>query len=340
MLTIEYSGAQHLLDALKQLDQGIPAAEVQLARVFDANRFFVDYYCQWKGVNPGNLTQAITCLNRPGWQPDLPVLAALSQGFRQAARDLDLLQGKLNFLKGVDPSGLTYRALAHLPADTPLNSVIHLTIDSFNGGFQYRGEIGLSLLQDITNPDSFGSIVSHELHHAGFRYWADRDPIRQAILSEGSCRSIAVQHVQNLLAEGLANYYYTPIKIDRDKMPAALVDKLEKFIQEDRSLLTQAANVLAASQASGADFADCQRAYDRITIDTEGIEPAGHYIGARMVEIMSQLHPHERIIECVRTLPDFLPLYNQAAGQAGMPVFDPEAVDQFSGMWKNPPLSP
>ncbi len=83
----------------------------------------------------------------------------------------------------------------------------------------------------------------------------------------------------------------------------------------------------------GADFQACQQAYDGIAMDLEGIEPMGHYIGARMVEIMSQFHPHNSIVECIRPLPDFLPLYNQAAQQAGAFVYDPDAVEQFRRIW-------
>jgi hypothetical protein len=340
MLMIEVSGAQRLIDYLKKPHTETTDDGTELHQILEANRFFVDYYRQWSGVNPENLAEALACVSQAEWQPATPVLAALCRGFRQAIQEIELLQRKLDFLKGVDPSGLTYRTLAHLPSGTPMDSVIHLTIDSFNSGFQYQGEIGLSLLQDVTNPDSFGSIVSHELHHAGFRYWAERDPIRQAILSESSGRSVAMQHVQNLLAEGMATFYCSPIPIDRQKMPAALANKLEKFQREDRPLLAQAGRILTIALAPGADFTVCQGAYDTLAIDPEGIQPAGHYIGSRMLEIMSQTQPHDLIVECVRSLKDFLPLYNQAAEQAGMPIFDPAAVAQFSQLWEHSKMMP
>jgi hypothetical protein len=36
----------------------------------------------------------------------------------------------------------------------------------------------------------------------------------------------------------------------------------------------------------------------------------------------------------VQTLPDFLPLYNQAARQAGAYLYDPDVVEQFSRIWE------
>ena len=331
MLSIESTGAQSILDFLKHPDK--PGSGSDVRQILEVNQFFVDYYCQWSGINFENLVELLTCFNQPGWQATSPVLEALSQGFHHAATEIDVLQRKLNFLKGVDPSGLMYRALAHLPAGTPVNSVIHLTIDRFNGGFQFRGEIGLSLLQDITNPDSFSAIVSHELHHAGFRYWAEKDLVRQELAREESCRSVAVQHVENLLSEGLANFYCSPMKIDPEKMSPALVARLEQLQRDEHDLLTQAVHLLTASLAPDADRTECQQAYNELAIDLNGIQPAGHYLGARMVEIMSQVHPHERIIECVRSLPDFPALYNLAAEKIGMPVFDPVAVNQFRKLW-------
>lgn len=71
-----------------------------------------------------------------------------------------------------------------------------------------------------------------------------------------------------------------------------------------------------------------------LAIDPEGVEPIGHYIGARMVEIMSQVHSRGRIVGCVQSLADFLPLYNQAAQQAGAYLYDSGAVELFSRIWK------
>ena len=69
------------------------------------------------------------------WNPSNRVLAALSQGFRQAIKETELLQSKLGFLRNVETSSLADRVVPHLPHNTPLQSTTHITIDSFNGGF-------------------------------------------------------------------------------------------------------------------------------------------------------------------------------------------------------------
>ncbi len=338
MLTIEYLGAQTLFDVLNRLRQGQTSTEAEICLALDANAFFVNYYSQWNGVTRQNIGETLQHFAQPDWQTDHPVLAGLRRGFHFALEHLNELQSSLNNLKGLDASTLTEQTAAFLPPDTPLEATIHYTVDGFNGGFQFQGGIGLSLLH-FNHPDQLGPVIRHELHHVGFGYWAARDPIRQAILNEMSGRAVAVRHVQNLLAEGLANFYCSPLKAESAHMPAVVVAKLEHFAREDRLLLAQAGDVLAKALAPGADYQACQIAYDEIAVDLEGIQPAGHYIGARMVEIMSQVHSTEAIVACVCSLPDFLALYNRAAEQTGAPLFDPTAVAQFGQLWQLNPES-
>ncbi len=61
--------------------------------------------------------------------------------------------------------------------------------------------------------------------------------------------------------------------------------------------------------------------------------PAGHYLGARMIQTMERVHPRERIAACMRRLPAFLPLYNEAARRTGGCVLSDGAVAQFGALW-------
>ncbi|MFZ6030656.1 MAG: DUF5700 domain-containing putative Zn-dependent protease [Chloroflexota bacterium] len=338
MLTIECLGAQSLFDVLKNSRLGQYPSQAEISSVLDANAFFVDYYCQWKGVTRQNIGETVQRFAEPSWQSEHPVLAGLARGFHFALENLEELQAGLDNLKGLDASALAEQTATFLPPDTPLDATIHYTVDGFNGGFQFQDGIGLSLLH-FNHPDQLGPVIRHELHHVGFGYWAVHDPIRQAILTEISGRAVAVRHAQNLLAEGLANFYCSPLKADLAHMPAAVIAKLEHFAREDRLLLAQASDILTKALTPGADFQACQRAYDEIAVDLEGIQPAGHYIGARMVEIMSQVHSTESIVACVCSLPNFLVRYNQAAEQTGAPLFDPTAVVQFGQLWQPNPES-
>jgi hypothetical protein len=304
MLTIEYLGAQLLLDILKQVRQGQILSEADISPVLDHNAFFVNYYCQWNGITRQNLASTILSFSRPDWQAPNSVLANLGRGFHTALDQLSNLQANLDALKALDASDITAGVAQHLPADTPLDAVVHYTVDGFNGGFQYQDDIGLSILI-FNNPETLAPIIAHELHHVGFGYWSKRDTTRQVVMGETSGRAVAVRHVQNLLMEGMATFFCSPLQIDQENMDAALVAKLERFQRDDQLLLAQAGKILADAITPGADFEDCQRAYDEIAIDLDGIQPVGHYIGARMVEIISQIHP----LCCTTKLPIKLAWY-------------------------------
>ncbi|MFH1908857.1 MAG: DUF5700 domain-containing putative Zn-dependent protease [Chloroflexota bacterium] len=333
VLTIDLDGAQVLLLLLNRVQKGDIPTDSELQSVLATNKFFVDFYCQWEGVNLESLIETICRFNQPEWKPSVSVLSALARGFQRAVEENDLLQTKLNFLKAVDTSPIVDHVLNHLPHDTPSQSTIHVTIDGFNGGFQYQGEMGLSLLGDITKPALFEAGVAHELHHVGFMYWVERDPIRQAVLKEQSGRAIAVRHVQNLLSEGLAIFYCSPYQIRADEAMGTFGTKLANYRREESHLFAQAESVLATSLNPHADFSMCLEAFEVMALDPDGILPMAHYLGARMVEVMSQFHPKERIIECVRSLSGFLPMYNQAAQKTNAFVYNPSIVEQFSQIW-------
>lgn len=337
-LEIEWRGAQALLELLGRLGRGEPPADAEWQRALSANRFFVDYYCGWEGVTRENLLDTLRRCTEGAGLPDLPVLARLSQGFRQAALEGEALWQRLDRLRQIDASAILDRALPYLPSATPLQSTLHLTIDGNNGGFMSAGEIGLSLLREITDPEVFTPLVAHELHHAGFRYWAERDARRQALLAEPSGRAVAVRHVQNLLSEGLAIHYCSPLPAlpdaaaPGDELPPWLA-KMARYRREERALFAEADELVRRCLAPGADVVACRRACDGMVMDPEGIQPKGHYVGARMVETMARVHPQAAVIACVRALDDFLPLYNEAARQAGGYVFDAATAAQFRRLW-------
>ncbi len=61
--------------------------------------------------------------------------------------------------------------------------------------------------------------------------------------------------------------------------------------------------------------------------------PAAHYLGARMIQVMDGAYPRKRIIACIQDLSQFLPLYNEAAEQAGTYRFDSSLVRQFGQLF-------
>ena len=142
----------------------------------------------------------------------------------------------------------------------------------------------------------------------------------------------------NLLAEGLANYYCTPGYVfsadSREPSSGLLKARLARLSKEEEPLFAQAEEVLAMSLRPEAAYEPCREAFKALALDLEDrLLPAAHYLGARMVQTMDHVHPREAIVNCVRSLPRFLPLYNQAAQEAGGFGCDSELVERFVHLW-------
>ena len=198
--------------------------------------------------------------------------------------------------------------------------------------------MGVSLLKGAMDIKIFMDAVAHELHHVGFRYWSARDPMRNALDKEQSERAIAVKHVQNLLFEGMANYYITPTYVFRESPEESPDDpfqnRLARLQRDEEKLFVQAETILAMSLEPEAEYTLCWEAYKMIAFDMEeALFPAGHYLGARMVQAMDRIQPRNLIVRCVRYLLEFLPLYNEASRKAGTFTFNPRLVDQFIQIW-------
>jgi hypothetical protein len=337
MLTIETQGARALLNLLQSTRAGSPPGVAELEAVLSANAFFVDFYSRWEGSSREAIKEALRDFDQPEQLP-AGLLARLAEGFRQALDELDLIQARLDWLSTIDPSGLAEGVLTFLPPGTPLDSVIHVTVDAFNNAFAHRGEMGVSLLKGMPDRQAFTEVISHEMHHVGFRYWSARDAPRQQLVAEKSGRSVAVLHVENLLMEGMANYYCTPGYVFGEAPAETLDDayqaRLARLRCQEGALFSRAGAILAMCLEPGAVYEACMEAYNTIALDLQDFMlPAGHYLGARMLQVMDQFEPRARIIACVQRLPEFLPRYNQAAAQAGVFLFDSPLVERFTSLW-------
>jgi hypothetical protein len=338
MLTIDLEGARALLDLLQRVREGHPAGETELEEVLAANAFFVDFYSQWEDVDRETIKKAIRHFNQPEQIPSGILPTRLAEGFRQAVDEVDVLKSRMSWLTEIDTSGIVEHVLAFLPASTPLDSAIYITVDLFNNAFVYQREMGVSLLKGAADRKTFEDAVTHELHHVGFRFWSGQDAVRQTLLQEKSGRAVAVLHVQNLLFEGMANYYCTPGYVFREspKEPplGSFQVRLARLQREEEQLFAQAEAILAMSLEPEAAYELCWEAFKTLAFDLEeALLPAGHYLGARMVQTMEQVHPRNLIVRCMRYLPEFLPLYNEAARKVAAFVLDAQLTDQFVHLW-------
>lgn len=338
MLTLDLQGANALIEWISKTAKGQPASTSALDEVVSANAFFVNFYSGWDGCSREKLRQVFQYFPQPERIPQGLVPTRLAEGFRQAAVQTDLLKTRLAWVSEIDLSGFAAHILSFLPDHTPLDAVIHITIDLVNNAFVHQGEMGISLLKGLDSRQTFEAVVSHELHHIGFRYWSGQDAIRQRLVQEHTGRSVAVLHVENLLMEGLANFYCTPQYVFASPTAPQPGDayqaRLAKLQREEAEYFARAEAVLAQSLAPGAEFDPCLESLKAIALDMEDMMlPAGHFLGARMVQVIAQCLPQRQIISCVQNLPEFLPLYNQSARQSGGYVFSQQWVEAFDKIW-------
>jgi hypothetical protein len=337
MLAVDMEGAQKLCALLKRVRRGETVNDVQVHDVLVSNAFFVDFYSQWDGLDKQTIADALMQFDEPGRNTG-SLADRLAEGFRQAVDEMDVIESRMDWLAKIDPTEVSDRVLAFVPRGTPLDSTIHITVDAINGAFVHRDEMGVSLLRGATDRSTFEEAVAHELHHVCFRFWAERDGTRQKLKQERSGRAVAVLHVENLLSEGMANYYCSPryvFETRPDRLPGdAYVARLARLRREEDRLFAEAEAVLRTSLEPGADYGSCLEAYNSLALDMEDFQlPAAHYLGARMVQVMAEEHPRERIVACVRDLSRFLPLYNRAAEGAGGYQFEPDLVQQFGRLF-------
>jgi hypothetical protein len=145
--------------------------------------------------------------------------------------------------------------------------------------------------------------------------------------------------VENLLSEGLANCYCSPSYVFEtrpDRLPEdAYAARSARLRREEDQLYSKAEAILHTSLEPVADYESCLEAYNTLALDIEEFQlPAAHYLGARMIQVMDGDYPRERIVECVKDLSQFLPLYNQAAEQAGGYRFSSDLVRQFDQLFE------
>lgn len=345
MLTIECAGAQALLGLLRRMGEGFSPGEQDLDEVLAANAYFVDFYVQWDGCDREAIKSAIQHLDQPECAPSGTLAARLAEGFRQASRQLNLLEGRLTWVQAIEPSSISARVLPFLPVGTPLDSTVHITVDPLNNAFAYQrdarqAEMGVSLLKGMADRETFEDAIAHELHHVGVQHWRTRDPTRQRLARERSGRAVAVLHVENLLSEGTANYYCTPRYVFGEPSTEPPVDpyqrRLARLRKEEKQLLARAEAVLAGCLEPGAEYAASLEAFKAMALDTEEFMlPAAHYLGARMVQTMERVYPRDDVLECVRDLAAFLPLYSTAASTTGGFVFGAQVVEEFARLLKS-----
>lgn len=298
----------------------------------------LEAYSRWPNFSRDAFIEVIANLANPASVGQEPVISVLEKGLRSCSsqENINLLRQKLKRLLMIDFGEAERIALKYLPSGTPIESVVHLTIDTFNTAMVSRGDIGLSILS--IDPDNFNfPILAHELHHSGFQYWLEQNPRMKNKLSKGDSNhdQIAASMILSLLSEGLASYFCTPSMVSspsehgekHDKKIKNYESNLNKMWGEFHSLLSDCAS-------KSAPLEECRNRFNDIRFDLECIVPQIHFIGATMIGMFDKdlAISTESIVNLCKEPADFFKFYSQICSKYGMPAFAHEVVERISAL--------
>ena len=144
----------------------------------------------------------------------------------------------------------------------------------------FEGNASLSIL--MFDPDKFDVAgFSHELHHVGFEYWIRANPKLQALLKEDrSYERIAVKLIVNLLSEGLANYFCSPMMLHPpENAPEDLKEKIIKYEQKLNQMVQEIQSLLSGCFSKTVPVELCKNQLMQMLLDPDSILPPIHFIG-------------------------------------------------------------
>lgn len=337
---INYSGSQCVLKILKKVRMHETISEEEFKNCFHTNMFFLNFYSEVFGISYSDIKDALCKANTKDDISGNKVLNKLHDGFYIAANQIDALNLKIDALKNIHISAIQKDVLLHLPEKTEIDFEIHVTIDAFNGGFQYKNGLAYSLLTDMVNSDSFIPTIKHEMHHCGVEFWSLKDALRQIILSKKLTISIAVHFLEDLLREGLAIYFFNRDDYDKSSITYTNLDEdykrvLDTYYNNINKLFMNSNRLLKMCFDEKQDISSCKNLYYKLTVDENARHPIGHYIGLKMVETMFKVFTEQEIMLCIKELEHFLPMYNQAAAKTNQFIFDNQILSEISKLFNN-----
>lgn len=319
MVTLDTNGARTVLDAL---DSG--GDERAVGRALDANAFQIDYYSTHiDEIGPDEFR---SLLQNPDQEREHEILDRLREGFERASDRPKQLLDQLASLDSLDIALIERDVGRYLPSSVELDATVHATVDGFNGGFHYRGDVGISILD--VEPDQYPPKLRHELHHAGVRRILDDTTPYVEVMQSESAAGDCLGLLFTLLKEGLAIHYaqgglglYETVPAGADRITEYRDREMALFDEIEGTLL----NLLETEDATR------RKEFRReLVIDREGVLPPTHYIGTRMVATMDQYHARSDVIACIEDPAQFLPRYQRAARQQDGYVFDSELADRVT----------
>jgi len=340
VITIKSNGAAKLLELLENVVRsGRAPTDEEINNVLstESMSFMIRAYSQAPEFSREGYNAILSNLTKPNPTSKGLILSKLEEGLRSCLsyEKITLLHQRLDKIVKLDFAKSEQTALKYLPPKTPIKTTIYLTIDGFNTGMMFEGNASLSIL--MFDPDKFDVAgFSHELHHTGFEYWIKRNPKLQALLKEDKLyEGIIAKLIVNLLSEGLANYFCSPMMLHPpENAPERHKEKVTKYEQNLNQMVKEIQSLLSDCLSKAVPVESCKDRLMKILLDPEGILPPIHFVGGRIIEMFDKDPKINRseIFNLCKQPAHFFALYSRVAEKRGMPPFPENLVKQISSL--------
>jgi len=344
---VKSEGVARLLDLFEGVARSDHApldAEINELLSKDSIDFMLRAYSRMDPSFKEGLVSVLRNLNSPNPVGKGRVLPKIEEGFRACLNleKISSLREKLRRIGEIDFGEAERLALSCLPPETPMESTVYLTIDSFNPGMVFEGNISFSILVlNLGTPDLCALPLAHELHHLGFLYWVRRNPKLSRLLFGESDKheKIVAQLIANLLSEGLANYLCTPMLLhvlptNYAHMPKFTEhnEKIKRYEQSLNQMLSEAHQLISDCLSKTAPAESCTQRLMKFLLDPEGILPPAHFIGGRLIEMFDKDSRvgRQELVDLCKQPSRFFSLYSSVAEKSKLPPFSESESNQLS----------
>ncbi|UCH58021.1 MAG: hypothetical protein JSV18_03765 [Candidatus Bathyarchaeota archaeon] len=336
MIVVEEDGVLLFLDILEgALASNRSPSDEEVDRILSTGfmAFMIEAYSRLLDLTRSDVASFLKNLGSEKPISTDPVKSMFEEGFR-SCYDLSRiaeLRRNVEQISGIDFQGAEGMALSYLPPGTDIRSTLYLTVDAFNPGMVFGGNMGRSILHPVRYPLDL-SYLAHEFHHLGFGCWVSRSPdLERAFLGEETHESVAVRLVLHMISEGMANHFCTPnmVRPGPDRSPR-VNEKIRRYGRDLRHMLEEAVDLLSDCVAKEAPVDRCEERLMDIVLDREKMLPKVHFMGAEIIGLLDEDPCVElsEIVDLCRRPERFLALYSGVAEKEGFPAV-PEGVAEL-----------
>ncbi|WP_350344377.1 DUF5700 domain-containing putative Zn-dependent protease [Proteinivorax tanatarense] len=268
----------------------------------------------------------------------------MHSNFMLLIQNKKLLNKKIDLIKSYNFNKFQQALKPTLPSNTPINADIHFVVDGINAGSIVDAETMLMYIMIWPSKEKYldliEGIILHEYHHLGLKYWLDKDPIRELLLSRKNNQSALLKLSDALMSEGAATYFFNqghnmyPLLIEsygndfakkyQNAINQRNLSKDAMLIQLEQDLKT-----IIDNKVSYSEMIDILNQY---TFNADGGEPKDKNLGCHMCKMIDRELGRAKLIEIFLKPTEFLLTYNQASAKTDAFQFQQSTIKSLERM--------